>query len=347
MKVLSTINSKHIGLDAKDKKLLYLLSINSRFPLSRIAKEVGLTRDAVKYRLDKLEKNEVITGYRTVFNIGKLGYSSYHIFLCMFNAKKELEKSILNFFNNHNNVNTIIKYSGFWDYELAIMVKNLSKLDEILNEIITKCKKDLQNQEVLILLKNYKSSSFPFGSIDNYKFIFKGKNDSSFYKDFLAKKEEVKLDDKDYKIMALLAKNARMQIRQISKRVGLSEDTVVYRIRKLIKGGVIVEFRPVINYSNLGYHVHALLFKLHNIDEEFDKNLRIYMETNPNVLWAVKTISKWNLLTYVIARDQGELNEIILKMRSQFGDHLRAYENLLAYEEVKYNFLPDEILDLA
>jgi len=75
MKVLekSESNKNQIQLDLKDKKILKLLSINARFSLSRISKYVRLTRDAVKYRINRLEKNNVITGYLTLINLKKLG----------------------------------------------------------------------------------------------------------------------------------------------------------------------------------------------------------------------------------------------------------------------------------
>jgi len=47
-------------LDVKDKKILSILSANSRIPLTQLAKKVGLSRDAVNYRIKNYEKNGII-----------------------------------------------------------------------------------------------------------------------------------------------------------------------------------------------------------------------------------------------------------------------------------------------
>ena len=43
-----------IKLDLKDRKILYNLDINSRQTFKELARKVGLSKDSVKYRIDKL-----------------------------------------------------------------------------------------------------------------------------------------------------------------------------------------------------------------------------------------------------------------------------------------------------
>ena len=42
------------------------MSRNSRMSSTQISKEVGLSRDAISYRVNNLTKSGVIQGYRTV-----------------------------------------------------------------------------------------------------------------------------------------------------------------------------------------------------------------------------------------------------------------------------------------
>ena len=62
-------STSKIKLDLKDKKILRILSDNSRTPLTQIAKQVGLSRDSVEYRIKNYEKSGLIEGYRTLVNI--------------------------------------------------------------------------------------------------------------------------------------------------------------------------------------------------------------------------------------------------------------------------------------
>jgi len=56
------------GLDVLDNKILEVIKDNARLNYSEIGSMVGLSRVAVKNRMDIMEKKGVIRGYQTVIN---------------------------------------------------------------------------------------------------------------------------------------------------------------------------------------------------------------------------------------------------------------------------------------
>ena len=60
------------GLDETDQKILMLLTENGRMSYSRIGAQVGLSRVAVKARVQALEEQGVIEGYTAVVNPQKI-----------------------------------------------------------------------------------------------------------------------------------------------------------------------------------------------------------------------------------------------------------------------------------
>jgi len=42
------------NLDLKDKKLLYELDCNSRQTIQQLARKIGLSKDAIKYRINRI-----------------------------------------------------------------------------------------------------------------------------------------------------------------------------------------------------------------------------------------------------------------------------------------------------
>jgi len=62
-------------IDKKDLKILYHLFQNSRQPLSILGKKVGLSRKVVGYRINRLEKEGIITGYPTHIVNSALGWA--------------------------------------------------------------------------------------------------------------------------------------------------------------------------------------------------------------------------------------------------------------------------------
>lgn len=61
-------------MDKIDKKLITLLQENARMPLKALAEKVFLSSPAVSARIERLEKENIITGYEAKVNQMKLGY---------------------------------------------------------------------------------------------------------------------------------------------------------------------------------------------------------------------------------------------------------------------------------
>lgn len=61
-------------MDRIDKKLLHLLQENARYSLKQLSEKVYLSSPAVAARIEKLERDGVITGYHAYANLDKMGY---------------------------------------------------------------------------------------------------------------------------------------------------------------------------------------------------------------------------------------------------------------------------------
>ena len=57
MRVLAQ-NEQKVKLDVINQKLLYLLAQNARYSYSTLAKQVKLSREAVKQRMQRLQENK-------------------------------------------------------------------------------------------------------------------------------------------------------------------------------------------------------------------------------------------------------------------------------------------------
>lgn len=62
-------------MDEIDKKLIALLEGNARTSLKQLAEKVFLTSPAVSARIERLENEGVITGFKAIIDPSKLGYN--------------------------------------------------------------------------------------------------------------------------------------------------------------------------------------------------------------------------------------------------------------------------------
>ncbi len=199
MRVLEQFEKeKKVKLDLKDKKILSILAENARTPATKIAKEVGLSRDAVSYRIKNYTKNKVLQGYRALIDPEKLGYQSYHLFIQIDPPSKE--KELIEKFKRYPFTKAVLKFSGKYDYEFAIIAKDIYELDKYLRRITSDCGEYLQDYEVVLMITEfYIEKSFP-------KSFLKIKEEDRIPKE--KEKKKINLDKKDLEILRILANNA-------------------------------------------------------------------------------------------------------------------------------------------
>jgi len=318
-------------MDLHDRKILTHLALDARIPVTQIAKEVNLSRDAIAHRIKMYEQRGLIQGYKTIVDIKRLGFMNYHLFLRLNNPSKADETKILKELAALPFVRAIIKFSGKYDLELAVLAVSVEEFESFLEKILSKCSRFLLDYEILIITKNYRVGPFPRNFLD-----VKEKNHIQ------KNSKEYSLDSKDIEMLKILADDARLPAFRIAEQVNLSADAVAYRLKKMINAGYISGFIPAINYSLLGYSVYAVLMDVRGITNE--AKLKEFFNTDKNILWAVKTIGKYNLLFYITSKVPEGVHETILNLRNHFPEMIRGYETFIASEEYKYTYLPQTLL---
>ncbi len=339
MRLLPTLGSEHekielVLLDLKDKKILRLLGENARMPLSEIAKKVGLSRDGVAYRIKGLEQQKVILGARTVIDITKLGYNAYHLLLRLTNPVKAVEDEIIQKLRELPQVRAILKFAGGYDLEIAVIAKNIEEFDLLLTKIIQKTEKYLEDYEILVVTKNLIGQTFPKQFLAGFN-----QNLYTYKKKIVVGKDTI--DARDLEIVKIIRDHAQLSLLEISAKLGMSADTVAYRLQKLKQQKTILGFVPVINYAALGYRITALVVQISNLDAEKERRLQTFLETNEHVLWAVKCVGRYNLLAYICTTQEEELHQTINALRTLFPEQIKSYHSLLAFVEYKYTYAPD------
>lgn len=67
------------------------------------------------------------------------------------------------------------------------------------------------------------------------------------------------IDRLDVEILGKLTLNARLGIAELAAELGVSRNTVQLRIRRLEETGILIGFRPIINFAAIGMPVQALI----------------------------------------------------------------------------------------
>lgn len=118
----------------------------------------------------------------------------------------------------------------------------------------------------------------------------------------------VKLDKKDWKILYELDTNSRQPYNEIAKKVSLSKDSVVYRIKNLQKEGVINQFHTITDVGKLGFISFRLYLKLQNCTPEKEKEIIDYFKNQKIVTWLVSIDGEYDIGMWILAKTVREMN---------------------------------------
>lgn len=86
--------------------------------------------------------------------------------------------------------------------------------------------------------------------------------------------EPIELDETDKRIVNALIGNARQSLRDIAKKVKVSVATVMHRVHRLEKAGVLGHYTVNLDYERLGFDVQVIIQiivskgKLHDVEKK-------------------------------------------------------------------------------
>lgn len=317
-----------IQLGIKDKKILVLLDDNSRETNSQIAKKVGLSKPAVEYRIQRLEKSGAIFEYYTIIDFTKLGYSQYKIYFKFQNADLEDEKKIQNYWIKNKNSVWVAQIRGNWDLAVSILAKSNAEFGEVLTEFMREFSKFILQKDVLLT---------EYSPIYSRKYMANSKNREFFYS---SPTKLLEIDETDKKILKELAVNARENIVDLSEKLKLTRDVISYRLKKLTEEKLLIQHRCFLNLENIGINFYKIILRTKNLDSKTEENLRKYLENHKKATAFLKLIGSWDLEIELETEDENELYSILNEIRKNFSEIIRDFDILRITQTFKYNYFP-------
>lgn len=150
-------------IDNKDKQLLDLLQKNSREQLKILAKQIGLSIDSTKKRIEKLKKAGILAKFGAFINPKAVGYDLVaNVQIKLHNISEEELAKFISYLKAHNNVTTLITTLGDFDITCVLIAKNTDEMDSLFREIRHKFKNIIADWKSVINLKVHKFEEYSF-----------------------------------------------------------------------------------------------------------------------------------------------------------------------------------------
>jgi len=128
------------------------------------------------------------------------------------------------------------------------------------------------------------------------------------------KKRAIKLERKDFWIMAELMGNSRMTLKQMAEKLDLPKSTIHSRIKRLEDLGVITNYSIFPDYRKMGINISAFIMISYSKEDGVEQNeLANTLAHLPHVQEVHIIAGEWDLILKVRMRDIEELAVFTVK----------------------------------
>ena len=318
-------------MDAKDKKLLSLIDLNSREKEVILAKQLGTSKQVINYRLRKLIEEGYIKKLQMVPNLRALGVNIYaNIYYKMPNVSKTKEKEIIDYLLNNKKVGYVALLGGEFDLSIVLVARNLQELEKLLLEIT------LANTNAL---STYNVSLRTFGVKFPKKYLLSKKNIKNQAKKIVADDSSLeKIDEIDKSILKNLSINSRQAMLEISEELEIPFSTIRTRIKSLERKEIIAGYSALLDIPKMGYNNYKLFLRVKNKSPETHVKLLSFGERHPNITWIFKTIGDYDYELRIEVENNEKYQEILREIRSEFSDAIKDTKTLIIFNELKEDY---------
>ncbi|HLC72764.1 MAG TPA: Lrp/AsnC family transcriptional regulator [Candidatus Nanoarchaeia archaeon] len=323
-------------LDIKDRKLLYYLSEDARSSYTALAKKLFLSKNAVKYRITRLQHKGVIKQFSSVLNFATLDKYTFTLLL-KFNEDIYKRTDIITYFSKHPRVDWVIVLSGNWDIFAEFVCNNLFEISHTVDALLSTFHEVLNTYQVFL-------SNDPLRVEHSIDDLYSGLG-LPVIRLKPRKIEHYAQDIIDKKILHALCTDASLHYLALSKQLGLTLDVVRYRVKLLFARGVIIKTFAELSLPKLGYTEYLYILRLRNVSQEKFSVLKHTITQNKNIEYAFLDKNSFNIIFVCAFQNSEGIDNLSRGLRRSFSDIIDSQEYLIVKDQLLFNLFPRGLVD--
>jgi DNA-binding Lrp family transcriptional regulator len=321
-------------IDIKDKKILFHLLQDSRQPLSKIAKKVGISKELISYRIKRMQEKEIIQNFTTIIDDTKLGFFGLTYYYSFDHINPSIRAEMIKLLVDSKYTRYVASTDGKYDMVVWYNIANQNIFINFYEEMLRNYRKYLSNQ-ILTGDIGVELFSYDFLISDTQRQITKIKTKKSNFKWFVVEK----IDDIDISLLKELSTNPRIKIIDLAKKLKSTSNIITYRIKKLIDNGIIFGFSATINWLKIGLRYFTLEIYLNDYNQK--NKILNYIKANPCLIKIFKSVGHGvDIKCDIILHDVEHLRKTIEDITNMFPNSIKNIDYFNTYKINKLNYLP-------
>ncbi len=303
-------------LDKLDRNILRLLEQDARQSKSRIAEQLKTNKAIVTYRINRLIKSHVVTGYRYYVNEAKLGATSYGLLLRFEGLLLQEQEDLVRHIRTAKIFDWITLTNGSWEAIAVSVVPNPASFTSLLDTFF---------EQFGAYVKSYIFYMDYQGSVADHNYLYSEPHAENVSYTHSTKKIELTNLQRD--IVNLLTKRPTLSLLDMAKRLEKTYDTVQSHYRSLLATGVLLKCVPIINHELLGYTNTLCFYTL----SPKPARINAFWETcraHPNIVRQSRCLGTFTIVLNIHSQTEHEFKAITSTLNKEFSDCIAEYTAL-------------------
>ena len=156
------VSKRRVEIDQLDHRILSNRSSNPDHSNKELASALGISQTTLDYRLQRLEKERVIVGYRYSLDASQLGMQSFVHLIYLRGLSGALRDEFFAFCKECQSVYYFLEIAGSWDFEIGTSVQAAQEVIEILQNIRDTFGNSIAKISTIPMFAHRKVSKYPF-----------------------------------------------------------------------------------------------------------------------------------------------------------------------------------------
>jgi DNA-binding Lrp family transcriptional regulator len=319
-----------MSLDSLDKEILVTVDLASRTGSKAIGEHLGRSPQVIEYRLKSLQKRGIVRGFYPIIDAFRLGFRYCRLFAKLSDFSPKVVRNITTFAQKSPSVLWCYRMNGDYNIVVVFWTRSLEEFDTLSLQFLTLpgVQSVTYNQNQVFQLEQHHISRVLDGTFGRKAIIKETTN-------------TVSIDSLDQLILGSLAKNARQPYSRIATSCGTSDKVVSYRIQRMEESGILLGYRPIIDWGVLGLLFFKVFFQLDISRPGIRRKVLNYLSTTPELVYVVHGVgTPGDIDIEIIVPTYEALFEYVEKVRRKFPGAIRAFSHSHFTECFKVNYFP-------
>lgn len=135
------------------------------------------------------------------------------------------------------------------------------------------------------------------------------------------------MDKTDQKLLAELDKDPRIPLTQLAKKLLISQQVADYRMKRMLKDGIISKFGTIINLKALRQEPYRVFFTFNAKKEYALPDVFQYLRDQKGVYWVARIGGKYDLLVVLFVKDFEAFDQFIDCFNQKFPNLIKDYKS--------------------